>query len=159
MQRLKDRWTKLLVYDNDQQTVEVKDEKDIGQSRAPSVITTPKLTRALSSDMEHCWKFDLPPPKYREVTLFVDHETLSRPTMAHIAADGRLNTILTTLHLYRLGVYPRVLRSLGLLSILCVVKRPSRETSPQVIDSEHAVGARDSTSPLLLIDSCTHRTR
>lgn len=74
------------------------------------------------------------PPKRNQVTIFVDPETKSKPTIARRGADGQNNVELATLNLNRLGAYHQVLRFLGLLSTLYVMNAaPLSETSSQVI--------------------------
>ena len=82
------------------------------------------------------------PPKRKQVTIFVDPETESKPTIASRGADGQSNVILATLYLNRLGVYHQVLRFLGLLSTLYVINAgPWSETSSQNIGNQNAGNA------------------
>ena len=77
------------------------------------------LTKASTSDKDGCLKVDL--PKRNQVTIFIDAETESKPTIASRSAGGASNVELTTLFLDRLGIVPRLLRSFGKLSTLYVV--------------------------------------
>ena len=80
------------------------------------------------SDINQCQKVDL--PKRKQVTIFVDPETESKPTTASKGKSGRSNVVLATLYLDRLGVYHQVLRFLGMLSTLYVMNAaPWSETS------------------------------
>ena len=78
------------------------------------------LIRVLLSDIDRCQKVDLPPNR-KQVTIFVDPETESKPTTASKAPDGQSNVVLATLYLNRLGVFHQLLRFLGLLSTLHVI--------------------------------------
>ncbi|KAL9135289.1 MAG: hypothetical protein Q9175_003525 [Cornicularia normoerica] len=93
-------WNQLLVYDCSQRNLSVQSAKNI--------------------NLDHSQKVDLP-PKRNQVTIFVDAETESTPTIASKGADGQSNAVLVTLYLDRLGAYHRVLRFLGLLSTLYVI--------------------------------------
>ena len=70
--------------------------------------------------MLHCQKVYIP-PQCKEVTIFVDAETESKPTIASRGAEGQNKVKLATLNLYRLGAYHQLLRFLGLLSTLYVM--------------------------------------
>ena len=118
-------WRKLLVYDCEQQAIEIKSEKNIGQL-CVSFIHAPRLIRVLLSDIDQCQKVDLP-PKCKQVTIFVDPKTESKPTIESKADDGQSNVVLATLYLNRLGVFHQVLRSLGLLSTLYVINARAAE--------------------------------
>ena len=56
------------------------------------------------------------PSGHSEVTIFVDPETESIPTTAHVDETGHGNVILARLFLGRLGALNHVFRLLGLLS-------------------------------------------
>lgn len=104
-------WRKVLVYDCEQRTVKVTSERNI--------------------NLDHCHKLDLPPNR-RQVTIFVDRQTESKPTIASQGADGRSNVQLATLYLDHLGAFHRVLHFQGLLSTLYVMTAaPRSETSSQ----------------------------
>lgn len=74
----------------------------------------------LPSDKHQWTRVDLP-PKRNQVTIFVDPETESKPTIDGRGEDGQSNVVLATLYLNRLSGYRRFLRFLGLLSTLYVV--------------------------------------
>ena len=112
-------WRKLLVYDCEQQAIEIRSEKNIGQLCA-SFIHAPWLIRSPLSDKDQCQIVDLPPNR-KQVTIFVDPETESKPTIDSRAADGQSNVVLATLYLNRLGAFHQVLRFLGLMSTLYVI--------------------------------------
>lgn len=83
------------------------------------------------------------PPNCNQVTLFVDSETESKATTECKGKDGRGNEVLATLYLDRLGVFPRFLRFLGLLSTLYVMNvAPWSETSSQIIGNQSPGGAK-----------------
>ena len=90
------------------------------------------LTKASMSDKRRCQKFDL--PKCNQVTILVDAETKSKPTIEREGAGGGLNLELGTIYLDRLGIIPKLFRSFGQLSTLYVMERtPRSETSSQII--------------------------
>ena len=94
----------------------------------------PELTEAPQPD-NYWTKFHLS-PKDKQVTIFVDAETESKPT-TESRTDGRSNVVLATLNLNRLGAYCQVLRYLGLISTLCVANAaPWSETSSQSIGGQ-----------------------
>lgn len=72
------------------------------------------------------------PPRINEVTIFLDHETESRPTIDAIDEKGHGNVMLAKIHLNKLGFSNTILRFLGQLSTL-YVKNPTvfGETAPQ----------------------------
>ena len=77
------------------------------------------------------------PPKRKQVIIFVDPETESKPTTDSRGEDGQSNVVLATLYLNRLGAYHQVLRFLGLLSTLYVANAaPWSETSSQIIGGQ-----------------------
>ena len=84
------------------------------------------------SDKRRCQKFDL--PKRKQVTIFVDAETKSKPTIVRESAGGEHNLELGTIYLDRLGIIPRLFRFFVQLSTLYVMERTPRcETSSQII--------------------------
>ena len=84
------------------------------------------------SDKSRCQKFDL--PKRKQVTIYVDSETKSKPTIVSESAGGEHNLELGTIYLDLLGMIPKLLRFFGQISTLYVMERtPRSETSPQVI--------------------------
>ena len=60
------------------------------------------------------------PSGYDRVTIFVDAETESKPSIKNIGEDGQINVMLATIYLNRLGTMNRVLRRMGFLSTLYV---------------------------------------
>ena len=71
-------------------------------------------------DKDRCLKFDL--PKRKEVDVFVDAETESRPTLASMGAGGECNVLMATIYLDRCGITANLLHFFGLLSTLYVMK-------------------------------------
>ena len=72
------------------------------------------------SDKYRCLEFDLPTGK--QVTIFVDDETESKPTIASKGPRGERNVELATIYLDRLGIIPNLFRFFGQLSTLYVMK-------------------------------------
>ena len=72
-------------------------------------------------DKHRCQKFDL--PKRKQVTIFVDAKTKTKPTIASESAEGERNVELGTIYLDRLGIIPNLLLFLGQLSTLYVMER------------------------------------
>ena len=72
-------------------------------------------------DKHRCQKFDL--PKRKQVTIFVDAKTKTKPTIASESAEGERNVELGTIYLDRLGIIPNLFRFLGQLSTLYVMER------------------------------------
>ena len=94
------------------------------------------------SDKDCCLKFDL--PRHKQVNIFVDAETESKPTMASMSAGGECNVFFAAIHLDRLGVIPNLFRSFGLLSTLYVVKTaPWSETLTQTISKGTSEDAQE----------------
>lgn len=91
------------------------------------------------SDKDRCLKFDL--PRHKQVNIFVDAETESKPTMASMGAGGECNVFFATIHLDRLGVIPTLYRSFGLLSRLYVMKWS--ETLTQTMSEGTSEGAQE----------------
>lgn len=73
------------------------------------------LTRASPKDVDQCEKVFLP-PKCRQVTIFVDAATESKPTTASRGPGGQSNVEVGTLYLDHLGAYSQFLRRIGVLS-------------------------------------------
>jgi hypothetical protein len=79
-------------------------------------------------------KIDLP-SKTKEITLFVDPDTMSEPT-TEITTDGSNTVMLAKLYLNRLGTMNQILRRIGQLSTLYVTKmQPYSEKSSVVATS------------------------
>ncbi len=89
------------------------------------------LTKASISDKDRCKPLKI--PKRKQVTIFVDAETESKPTIACKDPGGESNVELATLYLDRLGMIPNLFRLFGRLSTLYVMKAtPWSETSSQI---------------------------
>lgn len=101
-------WRKVVVYDCDRNTVEVKRPFELDHKEYESV----KLPSGLS-----------------QVTIFLDSETATTPTTKETTEDGDSNVRLGKIYLNKLGFSNSVLRFLGQLSTLYVKKvRPWSET-------------------------------
>lgn len=131
---------RVIVVDPDRGTVEVQNEKSIAQGTqndsSVRLLAKLKVWRFL----DDYTRVKLPPRK-TEVTLFVDPETESKPTTKNATDDGHSNVMLMKLYLDRLplGALNQILRLLGKLSTLYVLKsKPWSETSSH-ISATHAM--------------------
>lgn len=70
------------------------------------------------------------PSGQKQVTIFLDSQTVTTPTLTEIAPDGESNVKIAKIYLNKLGFSNSVLRFLGQLSTLYVKKiKYSSETS------------------------------
>ncbi|MCJ1228604.1 hypothetical protein MMC12_005265 [Toensbergia leucococca] len=112
---------RVLVYDCDQRTLQVQNE-------------------SLVQYLEDYKTVQLPPRK-KEVTIFVDPETESKPTTARKAQDGHSNVMLAKIYLDRLGAWNQIRRIRGQLSILYVTNIiPWSETSSRMSSVQNNMG-------------------
>ena len=76
------------------------------------------------------------PPRQSVVTIFVDPETESNPTISNMDAEGYSNLLLVKLHLDRLGTINRILWFFGFIKTIYVMNAPLEwsESSSQQID-------------------------
>lgn len=91
---------KVIVYDCEENTVEVKSEKNVVHKDYKRIRVPSRTTN--------------------EVTIFVDPETESKPTIDVTDRKGHGNVMVAKIHLNKLGFSNSVLRFLGQLSTLYV---------------------------------------
>lgn len=127
-------WHRVVVYDCDRNTVEVKNELELDRSRSSlPVLNNP------NSSLEQYQRVKLP-SGLSQVTIFLDSQTVTTPTTKEIAEDGDSNVKLAKIYLNKLGFSNSVLRFLGQLSTLYVKNlKPWSETS-SFASSTHNVG-------------------
>lgn len=109
-------WRRVVVYDCDRNTVEVKRPFKLDHSMS----SKPPLSRPNSSPEEY-ESVNLP-SGLSQVTIFLDSETATTPTTEETTEDGDSNVRLAKIYLNKLGFLNSVLRSLGQLSTLYVKK-------------------------------------
>ncbi|KAL9118959.1 MAG: hypothetical protein Q9187_004486 [Circinaria calcarea] len=100
---------RVIVYDGDQKTAKVTSEKNVISSSR--------------SEQDEYQKLRLP-RRQSSVTIFVDSETKSKPTVDNVTPEGHSNVMLAKLYLDRLGSWAQVLRFLGQLSTVYVKNIP-----------------------------------
>lgn len=89
-------------------------------------------TNRVPTDKGYCQAVELP-PKRKQVTIFMDAETESEPTIHSKGSEGQNNIELATLYLDRLSKFQKFLRHLGKLSTLYVMSAgPLSETSSRI---------------------------
>lgn len=116
-------WRKVVVYDCDRNTVEVKRPFELDHSMS----SKSPLSRPNSSPEEY--ESVKLPSGLSQVTIFLDSETATTPTTKETTEDGDSNVRLGKIYLNKLGFSNSVLRFLGQLSTLYVKKvRPWSET-------------------------------
>ncbi|MCJ1270841.1 hypothetical protein MMC22_010738 [Lobaria immixta] len=112
-------WRRVVVYDCDRNTLEVKHPFELDHKEYERV----KLPSGLS-----------------QVTIFLDSETVTTPTTKETTPGGDSNVRLAKIYLNRLGFSNSVLRLLGQLSTLYVKKiKPWSETT-SLASPAHSIG-------------------
>ena len=112
------RLSRAIFYDPGQRTAYIGKDKDVGQFQ-PLFSACKELSLTMTDLHDYIpLKF---PARNSIVTIYVDRETESRPTLEIHDKDGRLNVMLTTMHLDRLQPHYQILRRVGLLST-CYVR-------------------------------------
>lgn len=118
-------WRRVVVYDCDRNTLEVKHPFELDHKQYESV----KLPSGLS-----------------QVTIFLDSETVTTPTTKETTPDGDSNVRLAKIYLNKLGFSNSVLRFLGQLSTLYVKKiKPWSETT-SLASPAHSIGGGGATA-------------
>lgn len=123
--------SRAVFYNPDAKTTQIRRGKDIGQPILSLKNHSLHRTHIISIDLGKWEKIKIP-AQNRLVTIFVDAETESKPTIHSAAQDGRSNVVLTRLQMDRVGLYGQFLRRVGLLKT-CYVRNapPVSETSSQ----------------------------
>lgn len=126
-------WRRVVVLDCDQNTVEVRNEFELdpGRSSQP-ILDNPNSSLAEYQEVKL-------PSGLSQVTIFLDSQTVTKPTTKEITPDGGSNVKIAKIYLNKLGFSNSVLRHLGRLSTLYVknIKLWS-ETSP-FASSTHSI--------------------
>ena len=127
-------WHRVVVYDCDLNTVEVKNPFDLdrGMSSRP-IFNRP------NSSLEEYQRVKLPAGT-SQVTIFLDSQTVTTPTTKETTPNGDSNVKLAKIYLNKLGFSNSVLRFLGQIQTLYVKKiKPWSETS-SFASGPHSVG-------------------
>lgn len=129
-------WHRVVVYDCDLNTVEVKHPFDL--DRGLSMSSQPVFDRPNSS-LDEYQRVELP-AGLSQVTIFLDSQTVTTPTTKETTPAGHSNVRLAKIYLNKLGFSNSVLRFLGQIQTLYVKKiKPWSETS-SFASGPHSVG-------------------
>ena len=133
-------WRRVVVYDCDRNTLEVKHPFELDHS----MLSRPPLSCSNSS-LEQYESVKLP-SGLSQVTIFLDSETVTTPTTKETTPDGDSNVRLAKIYLNKLGFSNSVLRFLGQLSTLYVKKiKPWSETT-SLASPAHSIGGGGATA-------------
>lgn len=120
---------RVIVYDWEDDNVEVKKEEDIISSESSqSFRSSPNSVIEDYTKLRVSRRID-------QITIYLDSEREFKPTTEVTNEEGRGNEALGTLHLDRLGFFNSMLRSLGQLSML-YVKNPTFDESREATEEE-----------------------
>lgn len=121
---------RVLVYNYSEKTVRVTPEKTLRTSLPPSPPPPPHIPNSnlpprplvlAHPTHHHCHRLRLPFPCPGRLTIFVDSETESIPSLRNVSPEGEGNVELVSIFLNMMGWRTGVLRRFGGLRVLYVV--------------------------------------
>ena len=129
---------RVIIYDCDDKSVLVQSKAYIRQSKVlqSTIVFVEDIEREWDIEDYHELRI---PQRTPEVTIFVDSENDSEPTIENTTRDGYSNAMLVKLYLNRLGATNQVLRFFGQLTTLYVKNMPHWSETPSSVSTPHTV--------------------